>query len=60
MFKSFFNPFTVGFSSSLPCVSGPASAVFLFCVGISKGMLQRGRERIFSYKPGRKRAGESP
>lgn len=60
MFESFFNPFTVGFSSSLPCAFAPASAVFLCRVGISKGMLQKGREGIFSYKPGRKRTGESP
>lgn len=41
-FKPFFNPFTVGLSIGLPCGSG-----FLFCVDISKEMLQRGKERIF-------------
>lgn len=47
MFKSFFNPFTVGFGNSFPCATAPVSAVFPCCVGISKGMLQSGRERIF-------------
>lgn len=59
-FEFFLNPFAVGFSSSLPCASSPANTLFLYCVDISKGMLQRGRERIFSYKSGRRRAGESP
>lgn len=58
--RGFFNPFTVDFSSSLPCASGVASAVFLCCIGISIGMLQRGRKRIFLYKLGRNKAGKGP
>lgn len=58
MFESFLNPFAVGFSSSLPCASGPANTLFLYCVDISKRVLQSGRERIFSCKSGRRRVGE--
>lgn len=58
MCKSCFNCFTVGFSSRLPCASAPEGAVFLSSVGISKGVLCREREGIFSHKSGRKRAGE--